>query len=77
MQGVFMESLENKPLYLWDFYFQFADLLDFLEFSEGNVEWQRRSHIQVLKRQAELKKYGSDEFYAELQNIEGRFDISL
>ena len=72
-----MITLENKPLYLWDFYFQFSDLLDFLEFSERNIEWQRRSHIQHLNRQAKLKKYEWHENNAELQNIEGRFDVYL
>src|SRR5215813_2176678 len=72
-----MVSLRSKPLYLWDFYLQFSDLLDFLNFSERNLDWQRMSHVQSLNRRAELQKYGPDEYYSELNNIEYRFNVCL
>ena len=72
-----MESLEDKPLYLWDFYFQFSDLLDFLEFSENNIELQRNEHVQILNKNAKSRGYDSGEYHAELQNIEHRFDFNL
>lgn len=72
-----MTSLENIPYDLWDFEFQFADLLDFLKFSENNIEYQRKIQVQNLKRIAKLKNIDSGEYSAELRNIEGRFDISL
>lgn len=65
------------PLYLWDFHCLFYDLLDFLEFSESNIEWQRRSHIHRLDRQYRGKDHPADEYFAERDNIEGRFDITL
>jgi hypothetical protein len=71
-----MASIKNK-LYLWDFAFQFSDLLEFIEFSERNLEWQRRSHVQSLDRKAKLQKYEPSEYYSERENIEGRFDINL
>lgn len=72
-----MTTLENIPYDLWDFEFQFADLLDFLQFSESNIEYQRRTKIQSLKRLANLRNMNTDEYRAELANIEGRFDIYL
>src|SRR5262245_652800 len=72
-----MVSLRNKPIYLWDFYFQFSDLLDFLEFSERNLDWQRMSHVQSLNRRAELQKYEADEYYSNLDNINYRFNVCL
>jgi hypothetical protein len=72
-----MVSLENKPIYLWDFYFQFSDLLDFLEFSESNIEYKRKINVQNLNRTTKLKNIDHAEYAAELQNIEGRFDITL
>src|SRR5262245_34473788 len=72
-----MVSLRNKPIYLWDFEFQFSDLLDFLEFSERNVEWQRMSHVQSLNRRAELQRYGPDEYHSEVDNTNYRFNVCL
>lgn len=71
-----MVSLENRPIYLWDFAFIFSDLLDFIKFSERNIDWQRQSHIQSLDRQTKLKTNESG-YFAELENIKGRFDIYL
>ena len=72
-----MTSLENIPYDLWDFEFQFADLLDFLEFSENNIEYHRKIQVQNLNRIAKLKNIEHGEYSAELRNIEGRFDIYL
>lgn len=73
----YFDEILNKPMYLFDFESQFTDLLDFIEFSEGNLEWQRRSHVQSLGRQAKKHNYDSNDYYAELQGIEYRFDINL
>ena len=67
-----MVSLDNRPLYLWDFEFIFSDLLDFIKFSERNIDWQRQSHLQSHDKKATIKTEESG-YYAELQNIEGRF----
>jgi len=72
-----MSPSKLRLMYLWDFEFQFSDLLDFMEFSERNLEWQRRSHVQSLERKAKLKKYEADEYHSELDNIEYRFNMSL
>lgn len=72
-----MTTLENISIDLWDFEFQFADLLDFLSFSENNIEFQRRSNLRKLDKEASYKKIDCAEYAAELQNIEGRFDIYL
>ena len=72
-----MASLDQIPYDLWDFEFQFTDLLDFLEFSESNIEFQRKTKIQNLQRMAKQKNLEYAEYAAELQNIEGRYDISL
>lgn len=65
------------PLYLWDFQFQFGDLLDFIEFSEANLEWQRSSYLKMLDKQYRGKGYPADEYSAERDNIEYRFDFRL
>jgi len=72
-----MASLKNKPLYLWDFYFIFSDILTFIEFSERNIDWQRRSHELILERKAKIKKYTRDDYWTEMHNIEYRFEVLL
>jgi len=72
-----IDEFLDMPIYLVDFESQFSDLLDFVEFSENNLEWQRRSHIQSLDREAKKKDYDSAEYFSELQGIEYRFDVIL
>ena len=72
-----IDELLDMPMYLLDFESQFSDLLDFVEFSENNLEWQRRSHIQSLDREAKKHNYESATYYGELQGIEYRFNVIL
>lgn len=61
-----------------------ADVLDFLEFSENNLSWQRRREIRKVEREAEQVEFEEKDKYLEpqyrAQLIEGaeyRFDVSL
>ena len=72
-----MEEYFIRPSYLWDFEYQFADLLDFIKFSEENLEWQRQSHIKRLDMHYKGKEYLLDEYFPQLDAIEYRFDFNL
>lgn len=72
-----LEKFLNKPMFIFDLETQFSDLLDFIEFSEYNIEWQKRSQLQRLRREANLLKFDSDEYFSKLQSIQYRFDINL
>lgn len=71
------ENWLDTPICILEVQQQFDDLLEFVEFSETNIEWQKRSHIQTLDRKAQKLRYESPEYFNELQEIEYRFDIIL
>ena len=71
------ENWLDTPICILDVQQQFDDILEFVEFSEKNIEWQKRSHIQTLDRKAQKFRYESPEYFNELQEIEYRFDIIL
>jgi len=67
----------NKPMLIFDMETQFSDLLDFIEFSEHNIEWQKRGQLQHLKRESKRLNLDGDEYFTKLQYIEYRYDINL
>jgi len=72
-----IKELLNKPMFIFDMETQFSDLLDFIEFSEHNIEWQKRGQLQQLKRESKRLNLDVDEYFTKLQYIEYRYDINL
>ena len=86
MAGFDHEEFLNRPYYAYfDFGAMLGDVLDFLEFSEGNLEWQYRVEKQSIERQAASGGFLSDkdsdleDDYRNhlLENAEHRFTVSL
>lgn len=63
----------TRKYYATDFGVMVSDVLDFLEFSERNIDWQYRSECQTLRRRA----LDDDYFDHLMTNVAKRFTVSL
>ena len=59
-----------------------GDIEDFIDFSEGNIEWQRRRELRRAERECDEEQFDDPQFAAQYrdQTIDGvtfRFDVSL
>lgn len=79
-----LQKLLDEPIYSWDVSTLLSGIVDFLEFSERNLNWQRRREIQRARQEAEELDFGPE--YAHLlpearrqlvESAELRFDIGL
>ncbi|MDE0154949.1 MAG: hypothetical protein OXS28_05010 [Gammaproteobacteria bacterium] len=71
------QAFLNTPIHAFDFQVMIGDIIDFLEFSENNIEWQLRRELQEIRRRDELEGFppGYREHLEE--NAEFRFGVSL
>jgi hypothetical protein len=76
--------LLEEPIYSWDVSTLLSGVVDFLEFSERNLDWQRRREIERARQEAEALDFGPED--ADLlpsarrqlvESAELRFDIGL
>ena len=67
----------HTPIHAYNFQCMIGDLIDFLEFSEANIEWQHRRELQEIKRREVIESFpmGYREHLEE--NAEFRFRVSL
>lgn len=67
----------HTPIYAFNFQCMIGDMIDFLEFSEANIEWQRRRELQEIKRREVIESFpvGYREHLEE--NAKFRFCVSL
>jgi hypothetical protein len=79
-----IDRLLNEPIYSWDVSSLLAGIVDFLEFSEGNITWQREREVRRAKQEAEGLEFEPQDAHllpqAREQIIESaelRFDIGL
>lgn len=79
-----IETFINEPFYSWDVRTTLAGIVDFLEFSERNLAWQREREVRRANQEAaDLEFEPEDEHLlpqARAQIVESaelRFDISL
>src|SRR5689334_8234085 len=49
-----LTDLLDQPIWAIDFQAMLGDVQDFLEFSEANIDWQYRSELQRIEREAKL-----------------------
>lgn len=76
------DALLNQPLFGWDTVSLLGDVEDFLDFSEANIEWQRKREMRRVEAEIEAFESGdplTDALYREqkLEEVEYRFDVSL
>lgn len=71
------QTFLNTPTYAFDFQVMIGDIIDFLELSENNIEWQLRRELQEIRRRDELEDFppGYREHLEE--RAEFRFGVSL
>ncbi len=79
-----LQKLLEEPIYSWDVSTLLSGIVDFLEFSERNLNWQRRREIQRARQEAEELDFGPEDAHllpeARRQLVESaelRFDIGL
>ncbi|MDA8351517.1 MAG: hypothetical protein M0038_22465 [Pseudomonadota bacterium] len=79
-----LQRLLDEPIYSWDVSTLLSGIVDFLEFSEQNLTWQRRREIRRAEQEAEELDFGPDDAHllpeARRQLVESaelRFDIGL
>lgn len=79
-----LDRLLNQTIYSWDVSSLLRGVADFLEFSEGNLYWQRRRELKKAEEDAASLKFEPQDAYllpqARAQIIEGaeyRFDFAL
>lgn len=71
------EKLLNTPFYALDFRFMVSDLIDFLRFSESNINWQKHAELQSVARKFQRNEINDEERYHLTENVEHRFNVSL
>ena len=79
-----LQRLLEEPIYSWDVSTLLSGIVDFLDFSERNLDWQRRREIERARQEAEELDFGPEDAHllpnARRQLVESaelRFDIGL
>src|SRR5438105_4090474 len=67
----------NQPHYATDFSDSISGVLDFLDFSERNIDWQLRSERGSLQREKETGSMSIEYYDNVCESIEQRFTVSL
>ena len=76
--------LLHEPIYSWDVAARLSGIVDFLEFSERNLAWQRQREVRRAKKEADTLEFEPQDAHLLLQarkqmveSAELRFDIGL
>ncbi len=79
-----VDRLLNSTIYSWDVSSLLSGIVDFLEFSESNVAWQREREVRRARKEADELDFGPMDAHllpqAQVQIVESaeyRFDIGL
>jgi hypothetical protein len=79
-----LDRLLDQPIYSWDTSTMLSGVVDFLEFSESNLSWQREREIKKARDEgAKVEFEPPDEHLADqyrsqlIESAEYRFDVSL
>jgi hypothetical protein len=77
-----LDALLNQPLFGWDTLSLLGDVEDFLDFSEANIDWQRKREIRRVEAENATFDAGdplTDAQYRDqqLESVEYRFNVSL
>lgn len=77
MPGFDPDGFLNRKHFAFSFGALIGDVEDFLDFSERNIEWQRHSAIQAIRRMPDLEGFPEGYLDHLLANAEHRFTTSL
>ena len=79
-----LDRLLDQTFYGWDTTTMLSGVIDFLEFSESNLSWQRRREMRKAKHEGDTAKFEPEDEYLEgsylqhlIENVEYWFDVSL
>jgi len=77
-----VEAFLNQTFFGLDTLAMLGDVEDFIVFSEGNIEWQKRREIRRVEHECDGQQFDNPHFAAQYrdQTMEGvayRFDVSL
>jgi hypothetical protein len=79
-----VDRLLDQTFYSLDTTTMLSGVIDFLEFSEGNLSWQRRREMRKAKHEGDTIKFDLENQHLEAQyrhhlieNVEYWFDVSL
>ncbi len=79
-----LQKLLAQPIYSLDVVTLLSGLVDFLEFSESNLAWQRQREIYRARQEAEALDFGPDDAHLLprarqhlIESAELRFDVGL
>lgn len=79
-----LQRLLEELIYSWDVSTLLSGVVDFLEFSERNLDWQRRREIERARQEAEALDFGPEDADVLpgarrhlVESAELRFDIGL
>jgi len=79
-----LDKLLSQPMYTWDITTMLSGVVDYLEFSEENLAWQRRRETKIAKTDGdnaifeEEHAHLADSYKTQLiESAEYRFDVTL
>jgi hypothetical protein len=79
-----LDRLLNQPIYSWDTATMLSGVVDFLEFSEGNLSWQRQREVQKAREEGATVEFDPPDEHLTgqyrfqlIEAAEHRFDVSL
>ncbi len=79
-----LDRLLDQTFYSWDVTTMISGVIDFLEFSEGNLSWQRRREMRKAKREGDAAEFDAENEHLAgqyrhqlIEGVEYWFDVSL
>src|SRR5712691_1183928 len=79
-----LDRLFEQTIYSWDTTTMMSGVIDFLEFSECDLSWQRRREMRKAKREGDAAEFEPDDQHLAAQyrhqlieGVEYWFDVSL
>lgn len=77
MTSIDLHRLLNEPIYAMNFQFMLADLEDFLNFSEINIERQHQRELESIRRRADSEDFQHGYEGKLKDDADHRFKVSL
>ena len=79
-----LDRLLSQPMYTWDISTMLSSVVDYLEFSEENLSWQKRRETQIAKTEGDNAIFEPEHAHLAssyktqlIESAEYRFDVTL
>lgn len=79
-----LDRLLSQPMYTWDISTMLSGVVDYLEFSEENLSWQKRREIKYAKEEGDSAIFEEKDAHLApsyrsqlIEAVEYRFDVTL